>query len=160
MKKQNGVTLVALVITIIVLLILAGVAMSTLTGNDNIIKNAGTAVEKYNSQQEADEAVLNTIAGYLEQHMPNGGNNPPPTEGELPLITTASGIEIKTKEYQDANGNKVVVPGGFQVRTDIATTVQQGIVIEDGIGNQFVWIPIDEVVKDDGRKIRCCQQFI
>ena len=48
MNKQKGITLIALVITIIVLLILAGVAISTLTGNDSIINNAGTAVEKYN----------------------------------------------------------------------------------------------------------------
>ena len=140
-----------MVITIIVLLILAGVALSTLTGNDSIIQNAGTAVEKYNSQQEADEAVLNSIAGYLEQYMTGG-----PAGGEAPLITTASGIHSETKEYQDAKGNKIVVPGGFKVRTDIATTVDKGIVIEDSTGdsnstgNQFVWVPIGDIVKSDG----------
>ena len=159
LRRKSGITLVALVITIIVLLILAGVALSTLTGNDSIIQNAGTVVGDYNSQQEVDEAVLNSIAGYLEQHMTNGGNNPPSTGGEAPLITTASGIHSETTEYQDAKGNKIVVPGGFKVRTDIATTVDKGIVIEDSTGdsnstgNQFVWVPIGTITKSDDTEV-------
>ena len=39
-KKKSGITLVALVITIIVLLILAGVAITTLKGNNNIVTKA------------------------------------------------------------------------------------------------------------------------
>lgn len=46
MKRMKGITLIALVITIIVLLILAGVAISTLTGDGSIIKNANEAVAK------------------------------------------------------------------------------------------------------------------
>ena len=37
MKKNKGITLIALVITIIVLLILAGVTIATLTGNNRIV---------------------------------------------------------------------------------------------------------------------------
>ena len=44
MKRENGITLIALVITIIVLLILAGVALATLTGQGNIIGNAEKVV--------------------------------------------------------------------------------------------------------------------
>ena len=43
--KEQGITLIALVITIIVLLILAGVALATLTGNTSIIDNANYSVE-------------------------------------------------------------------------------------------------------------------
>ena len=47
MKKQNGITLVALSITIIVLLILAGVSIVTLTGdNRNYHKNYGCKTEE------------------------------------------------------------------------------------------------------------------
>ena len=41
--KTNGITLIALVITIIVLLILAGVAITTLTGENGILNKADTA---------------------------------------------------------------------------------------------------------------------
>ena len=43
MKKQTGITLIALVITIIVLLILAGVTIATLTGDNGILKKVGEA---------------------------------------------------------------------------------------------------------------------
>ena len=44
--KENGITLIALVITIIVLLILAGVAISMLSGENGILKRAGEAKEE------------------------------------------------------------------------------------------------------------------
>ena len=43
MKNQNGITLIALVITIIVLLILAGVSIAMLTGDNGILSNAQKA---------------------------------------------------------------------------------------------------------------------
>ena len=38
-RREKGITLIALVITIIVLLILAGVTIATLTGDNGILKN-------------------------------------------------------------------------------------------------------------------------
>ncbi len=46
MKRGNGVTLIALAVTIIVMLILAGVTISTLTGNSGITTNASKAKTK------------------------------------------------------------------------------------------------------------------
>ena len=43
LKNNKGITLIALVITIIVLLILAGVSIAMLTGNNGILKQAGNA---------------------------------------------------------------------------------------------------------------------
>ena len=45
MRKENGITLIALVITIIVLLILAGVTIVTLTGDNGLITKASVAKE-------------------------------------------------------------------------------------------------------------------
>ncbi len=57
MKNKNGITLIALVITIIVLLILAGVAIATLTGENGILKRA--VVAKENTEKSAFEEQLN-----------------------------------------------------------------------------------------------------
>lgn len=46
MRNQRGITLIALVITIIVLLILAGVSIAMLTGNNGVLNRATTAQEK------------------------------------------------------------------------------------------------------------------
>ena len=67
-KETKGITLIALVITIVVLLILAGVAIATLNGNDNIIKNANTAVGKYNEKANEEQGVLNTLEEKLKEY--------------------------------------------------------------------------------------------
>ena len=45
-KQENGITILALVITIIVLLILAGITIGAITGDNGIIRNAGQAKRK------------------------------------------------------------------------------------------------------------------
>ena len=46
MRKTKGITLIALVITIIVLLILAGVSLNLIAGTDGILGKASSAREK------------------------------------------------------------------------------------------------------------------
>ena len=45
----------------------------------------------------------------------------------------------------DDNGKEVKIPAKFKIASDSATVVANGIVIEDGSGNQFVWIPVDNI---------------
>lgn len=68
-KEQKGITLVALVITIIVLLILAGVALATLTGNSSIINNANNAVTQYKETSGDDQNTLNKIDNMFKKYM-------------------------------------------------------------------------------------------
>ena len=60
MKKQKnrGITLIALVITIIVLLILAGVTISTLTGENGILTKAITAKEQTRAAEVEEQVNL------------------------------------------------------------------------------------------------------
>ena len=69
MKREKGITLIALVITIIVLLILAGVALATLTGQGNIIGNAENVVGKYNNSVIEEQALLNEIEKYFKNYL-------------------------------------------------------------------------------------------
>ncbi len=63
-KKNEGITLIALVITIIVLLILAGISISVITGNNGILKQ--TTIAKENTEQaRAEEEVKMAMANYL-----------------------------------------------------------------------------------------------
>ena len=54
-NKEKGITLIALVITIIVLLILAGVAIATLTGDNGVLTKAVSAKEKTETARETEE---------------------------------------------------------------------------------------------------------
>ena len=58
MKKEKGITLIALVITIIVLLILAGVAIAMLSGENGILRKAAEAKTKTEEAQKQEEARL------------------------------------------------------------------------------------------------------
>lgn len=67
MKNEKGITLIALVITIIVLLILAGVTIAMLTGNNGILTKATTAVsdtEKAAAEEAIKLEVYNNIADH------------------------------------------------------------------------------------------------
>ena len=70
-KKENGITLVALVITIIILLILAGITISQLTGS-GLFENARLAEQKSKNAQEKEEEILgdykNTLEGYINNN--------------------------------------------------------------------------------------------
>ena len=63
--ESKAVTLIALVITIIVLLILAGVAIAMLTGENGIISKAMQAKTKTEDSKETEEAGLKEIENYI-----------------------------------------------------------------------------------------------
>lgn len=54
MRKQRGITLIALVITIIILLILAGITIAMLTGENGILNMANRARKNYEEAQEKE----------------------------------------------------------------------------------------------------------
>ena len=164
MKKEKGITLIALVITIVILIILAGVSMAMVLGNNGIFeqakKGANSMVEAevntqkgFNSMSAEIDKILNGNGGSEQQEQPEETKS----EIEKAKETGNEFTEPKT-EVTDSKGNKVVIPGGFKVAEDSGDTVGQGIVIEDVSasgdenvkGSQFVWIPVGTFVKDDG----------
>ena len=63
-EREKGITLLALVITVIVLLILAGITIGAITGNDGIIKNAQNAKEDTeiaNEKEILEKATVQTM---------------------------------------------------------------------------------------------------
>ncbi len=70
-KYQRGITLIALVITIIVLLILAAISIATLTGENGILSKANTAGEQTKDAEE-DERVKLAVATALSDNLGEG----------------------------------------------------------------------------------------
>ena len=113
-KQNGGITLIALVITIIVLLILAGVSIATLTGPNGLITRANQAKE---ATEQAGIDELKQIAQLEAQ------------------------TYVNTYEHITADNKKVPVPAGFAVIKEEGENVADGIVITDSNGNEYVWIP-------------------
>ena len=139
MKKNKGITLVALVVTIVVLLILAGVSINLVLGNNGIIAKAKDAETKSAEASQNDLKGMNGLVSEMEGALAGNGS----TGSGSGNGNTGSGNNFVTKNtevtYPDG---KVWIPEGFKVADDSASTVQGGVVIEDKDGNQFVWVPV------------------
>ena len=113
MKKtrQSGITLVALVVTIVVLLILAGVSISLVLGQNGLIANAKEAREKTKNATDEESKLINgTIPDYIAEQVngtTSGGGNTP-TEPEAPSgSVTISGTTITSANLGQYLGKKV-----------------------------------------------------
>jgi type II secretory pathway pseudopilin PulG len=139
MKKNKGITLVALVVTIVVLLILAGVSINLVLGNNGIIAKAKDAETKSAEASQNDLKGMNGLVSEMEGALAGNGS----TGSGSGNGNTGSENNFVTKNtevtYPDG---KVWIPEGFKIAKGSASTVQGGVVIEDKDGNQFVWVPV------------------
>ena len=79
MKKERGITLIALVVTIVVLLILAGVSINAIFNENGLIKKAQEAQNKMDQATENDQKELNNLNEWIEnvtgEKTENGNNS-------------------------------------------------------------------------------------
>ena len=143
LKESKGITLIALVITIIVLLILAGVTIATLTGDNGILKKAGDA-KTQTEQAKEDENLKIAIAGSygtdgklnlkdLKDNLTNQGIDYDKNNTGFPLEVKVNGEKKKI----DANGN--IIESIQSLKTK-GTVFKDTTTLEDTYGNQ-VTIP-------------------
>ena len=155
-NKNKGITLVALVITIIILLILAGISISALT-NTGIFGKAKDAKQKSADAELDQNTKLDEYENEIDNYLPKQNSNKTVEQAKEKVLSTEKNIELV-----DAKENKIVIPAGFKITGD-ATTVDKGIVIEDTTvdkdgkptataGSQFVWVPVGKITKADGTK--------
>ena len=173
-KQEKGITLIALVVTIVVLLILAGVSVNALFGNSGIIEKAKEAQNKMNQATQKDLDAINELNNWIDGKI-NGSSGGNTTGGNTTggddtsttqkISTLVGKVVDKNTKAEDAYGNKITIPKGFKVLAKGTSTesasytysgnnipaVQDGIVIENGTdGNQFVWVPVGTIKNKDG----------
>ncbi len=125
---NQGITLIALVVTIVVLLILASVSITVVFGDNGILQLAKEAGEKTNEAKDKD----------LRQ-----------------IAMAEAAMNFENKEYKGA-----IIPAGFApTRIEGEDSIDEGLVIIDSKGNEFVWVPVDgiegenDVDAENGEKI-------
>ena len=105
-KKIAGITLIALVITIVVLIILAGVLINISLGNNGLFNKAKTAKEMYTNAQNYEETEIakmtNSIDGYVD------GNRGTVTLTDEEYAQFKSLIQDKNKNYNYSTEEQVV----------------------------------------------------
>ena len=163
LKNAKGVTLIALVVTIVVLLILAGVSIAMLTGDNGIITKAQEAKEKTEQAALEEQAILEDIMNMMDGSVETtegvdeavGVNKPKLATGMIP-VKYAEGKWVKADSsnadkswynYGTAEDTKLwanvvtVKENGTKSRnyyTEAAVGTE--IPMED-ITTMFVWIP-------------------
>ena len=173
-KQEKGITLIALVVTIVVLLILAGVSVNAIFSENGIIKRAKDAQNKMDQAAENDQKGINELSNWLDSKI-NGNSGGNTTGGNTTggddtsttqkISTLVGKVVDKNTKAEDAYGNKITIPKGFKVVAhgtvagsatytysgDNIPAVQDGIVIENGTdGNQFVWVPVGTIKNKNG----------
>ena len=127
-RKSNGITLIALVVTIIVLLILAGVSISMLLGENGLVQKAQSAAEKSEDGKELDEVCLAvedaTIAGIGELSKNNLKESLASTFGDSKVTDeTLTGKEYGPWTFKGERGT-------YSISADGQVTVAYGEVAE------------------------------
>ena len=129
LKNKKGITLVALVVTIVVLLILAGVSINLVLGNNGIIVKAREAQKKSAEASQNDLIGMNKLTQQLEGVLnENGGGN-----------TGESGTDIKVPAEATAETAPYFPDNTF---TKKEGTIDTGLVIQDAKGNEYVWVVV------------------
>jgi len=134
MKKNKGITLVALVVTIVVLLILAGVSINLVLGNNGIIAKAKDAKTKSAEASQNDLIGMNELAQQLEEQI-NGSTGSGSGNGG------AGGSGAGTKVPAEATAETApYFPDNTFTKKE--GTIDTGLVIQDGSGNEYVWVVV------------------
>ena len=133
LKKQKGITLIALVVTIVVLLILAGVTISLLLDENGIIKKSKDARREYGQAKANEQEDLSNLSDMIDE-----------ATGKVAKIN----VNTKASKNGTINGeagdsNNPTIPKGY-IPIDTATStwgdgstapsqdsVKHGLVIKD-----------------------------
>ena len=158
-KEEKGITLVALIITIVVMLILVAVSINVIV-NSNLIGHTEKTGEAYAGAIKNEEKLGNDGITINDKEYASIDDY---IESRKPLPEGAGKKFTETKEYTDGT-KTAVIPGGFTVSgIRKETRIDEGLVIylipDDEIENvkwdgtektkydQFVWIPVTNVNK-------------
>ena len=174
MKKNAGITMVSLVVTIIVLLILSSITIGALFGDNGILTIAKKAKENTELARIEEETSLNDLYKQLgvEDGSTSGGNTgggssavnstgqgkilPTPSEWkryEVDYVETEEGNIVQSSKQVASvyavsvgNGNIVPVPYGFYY---VGGTLNSGVVISDNEADKNKYLFADNVKIED-----------
>lgn len=161
-KNNNGITLIALVVTIIILIILATVTLKVVLGEGSLIQRAQQAKDLTEQAKLEEQQGLNSLMSKMANLM---------EEDQNITATVPENWDMTKVTPVLSNDNKYVpVPKGFiDSSVDSERTVNGGFVIYEGTDkvtdenveqamktrNQFVWVPVtneEEFKKGDSRR--------
>ena len=153
-RYDGGITLIALVVTVVVLLILAGVSLNLVIGNEGILTRSKEAVDKYGKQAENEQQGLNDVETWLGEQF-GGSTGSGEDKGVIKVPVNTKATKNGTINGQKTNTNNPIIPEGYTpINAGSATwgdgssapaqsSIDNGLVIKDDNNNEWVWIPVE-----------------
>lgn len=144
-RNESGITLIALVITIIVLLILAGVTIATLTGENGILARAAQSNTYNDIAQTKEQIKLELMTMAIEKDINDAGKY---TKADvITAVKTVTGNDVAEREkvVKSKKGNDVNIVDLWAGAKDIdtSTTIAANKVEGKNVGDTVEWDPID-----------------
>lgn len=139
MKNNKGITLIALVITIIVLLILAGISIAMLTGENGLLNKASGAGAETKLSEAKEYVMLEANTLYTEYYEKKYNSNSAPTETTAEAYV-ASNLADKLKD------SKYVQSAESATSIKLKPTDSNGKVVTgsyDSSTGTFTWTPAE-----------------
>ena len=132
MNKNKGITLVALVTTIVILLILAGASINLVLGENGLITNAKLATKKVQEDEKSEEKDIENTSDEIMKQLTGSNfiNGAPIPDG----FYYVGGIRDKGVVISDSIDDK----GKYANQVDVGN---------DLVGNQYVWVPVKNASK-------------
>ena len=143
-KGEKGVTLVALVITIVLLLILAGISIKFTLGDEGIVKRAQNTANDYQEQTEGIASHINNVDDWIDENVDkfkNEVNKKADDNGTINGKKAGTNNPIIPKGYTPIDAGDAKWGNGSSAPT--RNSVDHGLVIKDDAGNEWVWIPVE-----------------
>lgn len=132
--RNRGITLIALVITIIVLLILAGVSIATLTGENGILTRATDAKTQTEIASVKEQAQLD-IANWVAKELENGRDGKISDWEDIKNILDTANPDTENRYYKNVIEEGIETPNGYIVPIDefFTSNIDEGETIGEAI---------------------------
>ena len=117
MKKNKGITLIALVITIVILLILLGIVIIALNGNNGLITKTKQIKEKY-LISEAKEKLITKLMRFQTEIINNEGKNASLEDLNKLINTNSKYYDKEIEDIKEKEENKVIKISGYYFEID------------------------------------------
>ncbi len=156
-RYEGGITLVALVVTIVIVLILAGVSLNLVIGNEGILTRSKEAVDKYGKQAENEQQALNDIETWFGEQF-GGSTGSGEDKGVIKVPVNTKAKSNGTIDGKEPNINNPIIPKGYTPinagsatwgdgnSSPVQSSIDNGLVIKDDNNNEWVWIPVEASV--------------
>ena len=155
-RSKRGITLIALIITVVIMLILAGVAIGAVVGGDGLFNKIEQATKIYENVSEDEKFEIHDMVTQIDIYLQDTNN---------PIVKDKAKINVIVNENQTYDGRlkgtyyNPIIPKGFAPINENGADwgsvdgYKKGLVITDevneegnSIGNEFVWVPVDGTI--------------